>query len=334
MRKILMMFICIPFFSIGQQTINDSININGIYRSFITYIPLINQPSEPTPLVFNLHGMSSNALQQMIYGDFRGIADTANFIIVHPQGLLNITGETHWNLGQSSVDDIGFLNSLYSYIVSNYNINLDKVYSTGMSNGGYMSYFLACNMSDKIAAIASVTGAMGSFTQLNCNPTHPTPVMEIHGTADSNVLFNEIFNGLEYWRDYNNCNLIADTTVILDFNFEDLSSVEHIVYNNGDNGVTTELFKIINGGHTWPGSSISIGATNYDIDASIEIWKFFSRYDINGVISQPTIIYEQAVNKELIKVIDLFGRESKGLRNQPLLYIYDDGTVEQKIIFE
>ena len=75
-----MMFICIPFFSIGQQTINDSININGIYRSFITYIPLINQPSEPTPLVFNLHGMSSNALQQMIYGDFRSIADTANFI--------------------------------------------------------------------------------------------------------------------------------------------------------------------------------------------------------------------------------------------------------------
>ena len=95
-----------------------------------------------------------------------------------------------------------------------------------------------------------------------------------------------------------------------------------------------ELFKIINGGHTWPGSIISIGATNYDIDASIEIWKFFSRYDINGVISQPTIIYEQAVNKELIKVIDLFGRESKGLRNQPLLYIYDDGTVEQNIIFE
>lgn len=202
-----------------------------------------------------------------------------------------------------------------------------------MSNGGYMSYFLACNMSDKIAAIASVTGAMGSFTQLNCNPIHPTPVMEIHGTADSNVLFNDIINGLEYWRDYNNCNLIADTTVILDFNFEDLSSVEHIVYNNGDNGVTTELFKIINGGHTWPGSSISIGLTNYDIDASIEIWKFFSRYDINGLISQPTLINEQAVNKELIKVIDLFGRESKE-KNQPLFYIYDDGTVEKKMIIE
>ena len=133
----------------------------------------------------------------MWYGDFRKIADTANIIIVHPQGLLDYTGVTHWNLGQSNVDDIGFLNSLYSYIVSIYNINLDKVYSTGMSNGGYMSYYLACNISDKIAAIASVTGSMGSFMQLNCNPTHPTPVMEIHGTADVIVPFNNILNGIE-----------------------------------------------------------------------------------------------------------------------------------------
>ena len=113
----------------------------------------------------------------MWYGDFRKIADTANIIIVHPQGLLDYTGVTHWNLGQSNVDDIGFLNSLYSYIVSIYNINLDKVYSTGMSNGGYMSYYLACNISDKIAAIASVTGSMGSFmpvsyTHLTLPTTH------------------------------------------------------------------------------------------------------------------------------------------------------------------
>jgi polyhydroxybutyrate depolymerase len=317
----------------GQQTINDSINVNGIYRGFITYIPSIYQPSQSTPLVFNLHGLTSNAWEQMIYGDFRSVADTANFIVVHPQGLLNSMGETHWNLGQSTVDDIGFLNSLYSHLISNYNINLDQVYSTGMSNGGYMSYYLACNMSDKIAAIASVTGAMAPSTQLNCNPTHATPVLEIHGTADANVSFNSILNGLEYWRSYNNCNLIADTTVISDFNSEDLSSVEHIVYNNGDNGVTTELFKIINGGHTWPGSSISLGVTNYDIDASEEIWKFFSKYDINGLISQPTLISEHAEKKELIKVIDLFGRESKDA-NQPLFYIYGDGTVEKRIIIE
>ena len=334
MRKLILILICFPCFIFGQQTINDSMLINGTYRNFITYIPSIYNSSQPTPLIFNLHGMTSTAWQQMWYGDFRDIADTANFIIVHPQGLLDNTGVTHWNLGQSNIDDIGFLNSLYSYIVSNYNINLDQVYSTGMSNGGYMSYYLACNMSDKIAAIASVTGAMGTFTQLNCNPNHPTPVMEIHGTADFNVPFNDIINGIEYWIDYNNCNLIADTTLIPDLNFGDLSTVEHIVYNNGDNGVTTELFKIINGGHTWPGSNISNGVTNYDINASIEIWKFFSKYDINGLIHQTTLVNEYITTKDLIKIIDVLGRQTKHLKNQPLFYIYDDGTVEKKMIIE
>ncbi|MDA7578360.1 hypothetical protein N8692_02630 [Flavobacteriales bacterium] len=334
MRKLILILICFPCFIFGQQTINDSMLINGTYRNFITYIPSIYNSSQPTPLIFNLHGMTSTAWQQMWYGDFRDIADTANFIIVHPQGLLDNTGVTHWNLGQSNIDDIGFLNSLYSYIVSNYNINLDQVYSTGMSNGGYMSYYLACNMSDKIAAIASVTGAMGSLTQLNCNPNHPIPVMEIHGTADFNVPFNDIINGIEYWIDYNNCNLIADTTLIPDLNFGDLSTVEHIVYNNGDNGVTTELFKIINGGHTWPGSNISNGVTNYDINASIEIWKFFSKYDINGLIHQTTLVNEYITTKDLIKIIDVLGRQTKHLKNQPLFYIYDDGTVEKKMIIE
>jgi polyhydroxybutyrate depolymerase len=334
MNKLLLILILFPCFIFGQQTINDSILINGIYRNYITYVPSIYQPSQPTPLIFNLHGRTSTAWQQMWYGDFRDIADTANFIIVHPQGLLDNTGVTHWNLGQSNIDDIGFLNSLYSHLVSNYNINLDQVYSTGMSNGGSMSYYLACNMNDKIAAIASVTGAMGTFTQLNCNPSHPTPVMEIHGTADFTVPFNDIINGIEYWRDYNNCNLIADTTLMPDLNFGDLSTVKHIVYKNGDNGVTTELFKVINGGHTWPGSNISTGVTNYDVNASIEIWKFFYKYDINGLIHQSTSITEYITKKDIIKVIDVLGRQTKHLKNQPLFYIYDDGTVEKKIILE
>jgi polyhydroxybutyrate depolymerase len=334
MNKLLLILILFPCFIFGQQTINDSILINGIYRNYITYVPSIYQPSQPTSLIFNLHGRTSTAWQQMWYGDFRDIADTANFIIVHPQGLLDNTGVTHWNLGQSNIDDIGFLNSLYSHLVSNYNINLDQVYSTGMSNGGSMSYYLACNMNDKIAAIASVTGAMGTFTQLNCNPNHPTPVMEIHGTADFTVPFNDIINGIEYWRDYNNCNLIADTTLMPDLNFGDLSTVKHIVYKNGDNGVTTELFKVINGGHTWPGSNISTGVTNYDINASIEIWKFFYKYDINGLIHQSTSITEYITKKDIIKVIDVLGRQTKHLKNQPLFYIYDDGTVEKKIILE
>ena len=327
---ILMFFFNLSLFS--QQTIYDSIFHDGVYRQYITYIPNSYNSTGNVPLLFNLHGRTSTAWQQMWYGDFRDIADTANFIVVHPQGLLDNTGVTHWNLGQSTIDDIGFLNSLYSYIVSNYSINLDQVYSTGMSNGGYMSYYLACNMSDKIAAIASVTGAMGSFTQLNCNPTHPTPVMEIHGTADLTVPFNDIVNGIEYWRDYNNCNLIADTIFIPDLVLADSSTVEHIIHNNGDNGVTTELFKIHNGGHTWPGSNFSSGVTNHDINSCIEIWKFFSRYDINGLIGSSTslenIPYRE---KNLVKIIDILGKNTNQKKNTILFYIYENGSVKKII---
>ena len=335
MKKLLLLLLCAPIFLISQQTIYDSLFHDGSYREYITYVPNSYNQSISSPLLLNFHGRTGTAYSTMWHADFRPIADTANFIIVYPQGLLDNTGVTHWNIGQSSVDDIGFIESLYQKLISDYNIDLDKVYSTGMSNGGYMSYYLACDMSDKIAAIASVTGAMSSYTQLFCNPIHPTPVMEIHGTADFTVPFNDIISGLEYWRDYNNCDLIADTTVIPDIVLGDMSTVEHIVYNNGSNGVTTELFKVIGGGHTWPGSAFSTGVTNYDINASVEIWKFFSRYDINGLITSPTLVNDTFNDERfLIKVVDALGRNVSRIKNKIVFNIYNDGYVEKQIVLD
>ena len=102
--------------------------------------------------------------------------------------------------------------------------------------------------------------------------------MEIHGTNDLIVPFSSIIPGLDYWRNYNNCNVLADTTIIPDIVLTDFSTVEHIVYNNGNNGATTELFRVINGEHSWPGSVFPSGVTNYDINASVEIWRFFSKF--------------------------------------------------------
>ena len=334
MIKRLIILLFIPLFSFSQQTITDSLIHNNIYRSYILYVPASYNPNNSVPLVLNLHGRTGTSWGQMWYGDFRSIADTANFIIVHPQGLLDNTGVTHWNYGQTTVDDIGFLNLLYTHLLANYNIDINKVYSAGMSNGGAMSYRLACDMSDKIAAIASVTGAMTTYQHLSCSPAHPTPVLEIHGTNDLIVPFSSMIPGLDYWRNYNNCNVLADTVIIPDIVSTDFSTVEHIVYNNGDNGVTTELFKVINGEHSWPGSAFASGVTNYDINASIEIWKFFSRYDINGLINTATSIYEEPSSKaELIKIVDILGREVTKKKNQILFYIYSNGEIEKKVIF-
>ena len=324
-------------FAFSQQTINGSIIHDNLQRDYILYVPALYNSTNPTPLVFNFHGYTSNAFDQMWYGDFRSIADTAGFIIAHPMGSLDNSGITHWNVGWggSTVDDIGFTAALIDSLSANYNINQDRIYSTGMSNGGYFSYHLACNLSTKIAAIASVTGAMSQYTQTICNPSHPTPVMEIHGTADLTVPFNDIISGLGYWRSYNNCNPIADTTIIPDLVLGDWSTVEHIVFDNGDNGVTTELFKVINGEHTWPGSNFSSGVTNYDINASAEIWRFFSKYDINGLINSSTFVAEiENKGKKFIKIVDVLGRECLPKKNTTLFYIFDDGSVEKKIILK
>jgi len=332
MKKILLLLLCVPLTGFSQQTVYDSIFHDGVYRQYITYIPDSYDPLIDVPLLFNFHGRTGTAYSTMWHADFRPISDTANFIIIHPQGLLDNNGDTHWNYGQGAVDDIGFISNLYEKLILDYNIDIKKVYSAGMSNGGAMSYYLACDMSNNFAAIASVTGAMTSYQHLSCNPTHPIPIMEIHGTDDSLVPFSSVIPGIDFWRNYNNCDPIADTTVIPDLVLGDWSTVEHIIYTNGDNDVTTELFKVIGGGHTWPGSNFSSGVTNYDINASLEIWKFFSRYDINGLIgTNVSIDNKTKKDKNLVKITDILGRETNLINNTLLLYIYDDATVEKII---
>ena len=281
----------------AQQTIDGSIMHDGIQRDYILYIPAIYDGNQEVPLVLNFHGFGSNANEQMFYGDFRDIADTEDFILVHPQGT-SLNGSQYWNVGSpgssgNPVDDVGFIEALINELANSYTINLDRVYATGMSNGGFMSFLLACQLSEKIAAIASVTGSMTFDTYDNCNAQHPTPILQIHGTSDNIVPYNgntgslSIDDVISYWVNYNNCDTNPTITTFPDLDPSDGSTVEHIIYSGGDNGVTTEHMKIIGGGHTWPSSAITLPGTNQDINASMEIWHFFSKFDINGILSVP-----------------------------------------------
>ena len=280
------------FSAFTQQTINATITHEGMQRDYILYVPAIYDGTTNVPLLFNFHGYTSNAQQQMFYGDFRPIADTANFIIAHPQGKLDNTGSTHFNVGWggSTIDDVSFTSALLDTLIFQYAIDAERVYSTGMSNGGYMSFHLACNLSDRIAAVGSVTGAMVPTTISNCNASHTTPVIQIHGTNDATVPYNGgawsggIPDVLDFWSTYNGCNPTPVIVAMPDTDPTDGSTVEkHSYYDN--NGCTTVLhYKIANGGHTWPGAPIDIGGTNYDIDGSVEVWKFVSQFNIHGVI--------------------------------------------------
>lgn len=275
----------------AQTTVTGTIQSGGLTREYRLYVPAAYNGSTPVPLVLNLHGYASFAAQQEFYGDFRPIADTANFLIVHPNGTIDPQGNRFWNVlgGLSAVDDVAFLSNLIDTLRAAYNIDPNRMYSTGMSNGGFMSYSLACELSHKIAAIASVTGSMINLKLNACNPPRPVPVMEIHGTADNTVPYNgsvslgtvAIPTLVNAWVQKNQCNPAPVITPVPDINTTDGCTAEHYLYTGGINGSTVEHYKVIGGGHTWPGQLFPIGVTNQDFSASREIWRFFSQYRLD-----------------------------------------------------
>lgn len=267
-------------------------------RDYIIYVPQSYDGQTEVPLLLNLHGYTSNMEQQLFYGDFRKIADTANFILVVPNGLKDASNQRHWNFyDPSGEDDLGFLSALIDKMSNTYAIDESRVYSTGMSNGGFMSLRMACAMSEKLTAVASVTGSMLNFQLPTCTPEHPMPVMQIHGSLDATVPylgtieFASVPSVIDKWVQLANCNSTPTVTQMPDISTTDGSTAEHYLYEGGEAGTTIEHFKIINGGHTWPGSAFIptglAGSTNQDIDASKEIWRFFSQYPKTGELGTP-----------------------------------------------
>ena len=287
----------------AQQTLYKSITHDNMQRTYNLYIPASYNAADSVPLLLCFHGYTSSANTIMFYTNFQAIADTAGFIVAYPQGtILPGTGNTHWNVGgwttASTVDDVGFTAALLDTISADYSINQDRIYSTGMSNGGYMSFLLACQLSHKIAAIASITGSMTPQMYSACNPQHPMPALQMHGTSDGTVPYNgdptwtkSISDVIQYWTNYNQASSTAAFSAMPNTNTSDGSTVERYAYLNGDSCSQVEHYKVLGGGHDWPGAW-----GNMDISASKVVWNFVSQYDINGRIqcSPATSIYAQA----------------------------------------
>jgi len=281
--------------SFSQQTLNKSFVHDGITRTYSIYIPASYQVSQPVPLVLNLHGRGSTGQQQALYTNFSNIADTANFILVHPDGTTDpLSSQTFWNIGLAgtTVDDLGFLADLVDTLTANYSIIEDRIYSVGMSNGAYMSYVLACQ-TNKFRAIASVTGSMTNYMYNNCINGAGIPVIQIHGTEDATVLYNgdaaskSIEDVVMLWVDKNNCNTPPITTQIPNTNTTDGATAERFLYSGGTDNYTVELFKVTGGGHSWPGaiSLPTLGNTCQDFSATKEIWRFFNQYSSNQQVN-------------------------------------------------
>jgi polyhydroxybutyrate depolymerase len=287
-------FLFATIYSNAQQTLNESMLHDGVTREYIVYVPAVYNGSSSVPLLFNFHGYGMSANNQMSYGNMRAVADTAGFILVYPQGTL-FWGSPHWNVGSwtlgSTADDIGFTEAMIDTLAANYNIDLNRVYSCGYSNGGYFSFVLACQLSAEIAAIGSVGGTMSTETYNSCNPSHPTPVVTIHGTDDATVSYSggnpnnseSLSDVNKYWTNYNNTIVPPVVSTLPNINTTDGSTVELSLFDNGDNCTSVEHYKVIGGDHDWPGSW-----GNMDINADAVIWSFVSKYDLNGLIGCAT----------------------------------------------
>ena len=264
-----------------------NITFQGVDRNYISYIPESYDPQNPSPILFVFHGFGGQNILTMNNTKFNQIADSNNFIVIYPQGTL-FGIAPHWNVGGwtsgSTVDDVAFVDHLLTDLSSEYNINLDRVYATGMSNGGFFSFLLACQLSDKFAAIASVTGSMTTDTFQNCNPSREVPILQIHGTNDIVVPYagiqswnTPINDVLSYWVNNNQCSTTPNVILLDDVDPNNGITVEDITYNNGVNQSVVKHLKVYGGGHEW--------YQNDDLDASEAVWTFFSNYDLNGPIN-------------------------------------------------
>ena len=266
----------------GLQT--KTLSHDNVNRNYLIYIPDSYDSEIDYPLMFVFHGFGGIASEFINTADMRDLAESNNFIVVYPQGLdLGGTG-SHWNCSnpsadnKSDVDDIGFIENLIDQLIVDYPvIDSKRIYAAGYSNGGFMSYYLACN-SKKFAAIGSVAGTMLDDSYQSCNANFPTAMINIHGTNDfdvpydGNTYYPSIPDVVDWWKNFNN-------TPNEDLLTNQDGSIEQYKYYNDAGDIYVEHIKIIGGDHYWDDK------LNYDgKNTSGLIWDFVSSYNIDGII--------------------------------------------------
>ena len=263
---------------------NSVLSHDSLTRQFIVYVPTNYNSEIDYPLMINFHGFGGTASDFVETADMRSLAESEGFIIIYPQGT-NLGGYPHWNSSapssdnKSSVDDFGFVEAMIENISSTYSINENRIYAAGYSNGGFMSYYLACN-STKFAAIGSVAGTMIDDSYQNCNALVPTAMINIHGTADSVVLYEgdsygstAIKDVVTWWKNFNSC---LNEDVLTNQN----GSIEQQIFYDDSGNPYVQHIKIYDGGHYWSDKLNFNGKNTSEL-----IWDFVSQFNLDGTIN-------------------------------------------------
>ncbi len=264
-----------------------SIQVDGGTRTYILHLPKVpdSGSTKPIPLLIVLHGGGGQGAGMAGLTGFNEIADREGFAVVYPDGLNH-----HWSDFRklSDADDVGFIRALIEKLERENNIDAKRVYATGISNGGFFSNYLACTLTDKIAAIASVAATMPEGEPEQCTPSRPISVMYIHGAEDPIV---HIQGGailktrgrsvsqdvaVQFWRGFDRTAEASPDAS------KESAGVHRRVYAGGKDGTEVVQYVVDGAGHVWPGGpqylpAFIIGHASNAINASEVIWGFFKK---------------------------------------------------------
>jgi len=250
---------------------------DGLQRSYNLYLPAGYADGKAVPLVLNFHGFTSNPAGQAAFSGMNQLADSKGFAVLYPAGIGN-----SWNGGpiccgeaaMKNIDDVGFARQLVADVATRACIDQKRVYSTGMSNGGFMSHRLACEASDLVAAVAPVDGLLG-LSASSCNPARAVPIVHFYGTEDMLVSYQQAKVTNQFWLGKYNC---ADASPEVTYQ-KGAATCE--TWDECDDGVSVTMCSVEGMGHCWPGQSFcppSLGAPNTDLSANEFMWQLFEKH--------------------------------------------------------
>ncbi len=260
----------------------------GLERQYAIHIPA--SVTENAPMLISMHGYTDDAIQHRDYTELNQVANENNFIVVYPRGSKDRYGERFFNMGyffhqEETVDDVGFLSELTEYLQRMYNIDTKRTFTAGFSNGGDMSYMLACQRPDLFKGFVSVGGLMLEDFKENCAFSVPIPLLEIRGEKDKITMYNGDINNetgwgryppieetMDFWKTRNGCNSMVRDTVFNPTN-PDKQPIEIIKFQDCHENKEVWLYKVKDYGHEWPQ-----GTDNHFYNASREIWRFLGRF--------------------------------------------------------
>ena len=251
-----------------------AVDHDGLPRRYLVHVPSVIDEGRPLPVVVDFHGNASNPEEQDGYSSFAALGEAHGFIAVHPEGTGLVRS---WNAGvccgeaqRNAIDDVGFARDLVADLAARTCIDANRIYATGLSNGGFLSYRLACEAADLFAAIGPVAGGLGIPPE-QCIPVRPVPIVHVHGTADlivpvgGNPLlgFAPLDETIGGWIDRNGCERTASETTTS-------GDTRCTTYRGCEEDADVMLCTVEGGGHLWPGGTAT----------SELVWAFLAQHQM------------------------------------------------------